>query len=136
LSIIRRISEKKTSYARTLRSGMTDAEQRLWSSLRGKQLFGHKFRRQHPVGPYIADFACVEMKLVVELDGGQHQEQVAYDERRTAFMRMHGWTVLRFWNNDVLGNLEGVLATVIDALGTQPPSQPSPCQVEGATRVK
>jgi very-short-patch-repair endonuclease len=111
---------------------MTDAERKLWNAIRGKQLFDHKFRRQHAIGPYIADFACIEKKLVIELDGGQHQEQVAYDERRTAFMQMHGWTVLRFWNNDVLNNLDGVLATIVEALNTQPPSQPSPFQGEGA----
>jgi very-short-patch-repair endonuclease len=134
MSTIRRVSQRSTNCARALRSGMTDAEQRLWNSIRGKQLLGHKFRRQHPIAPCIADFACLELKLVIELDGGQHQAQVTYDERRTAFMRMHGWTVLRFWNNDVLGNLEGVLATIADALNTrliEEKKVPFPLQGEG-----
>jgi very-short-patch-repair endonuclease len=105
---------------------MTLTELKIWSALRGKQIEASRFRRQHPIGPYIADFACVENKVVIELDGGQHQEQVSYDERRTAFMQAQGWRVLRFWNNDVLSNLEGVLARVVDALGAPPPSQPSP----------
>jgi very-short-patch-repair endonuclease len=74
----------------------------------------------------IADFACLEKMLVVELDGGQHQEQIEYDKRRTLFMKEQGWRVLRFWNNDVMGNLDGVLTRVADALKLTPPSQPSP----------
>jgi adenine-specific DNA-methyltransferase len=95
---------------------MTDAEQLLWRSLRSKQLNGHRFRRQHPIAQYIADFACIEQKLVVEIDGGQHQEQVEYDERRTAFLQKQGWQVLRFWNNDVLNNLDGVLSIIAENL--------------------
>jgi len=75
---------------------MTIAERKLWQALRDKQLNGHRFRRQHPIGKYIADFACIERKVVVELDGGQHQDHVAYDERRTAFLQENGWRVLRF----------------------------------------
>jgi very-short-patch-repair endonuclease len=91
---------------------MTDAEQLLWRSLRSKQLKGHRFRRQHPIAQYIADFVCIEQKVVVEIDGGQHQEQVEYDERRATFLQKQGWQVLRFWNNDVLNNLEGVLSVI------------------------
>jgi very-short-patch-repair endonuclease len=101
---------------------MTDAKRFLWRALRGKQINGCRFRRQHPVGQYIADFVCIEQKIVVELDGGQHQEQLEYDERRTAFLKMHGWQVLRFWNNDVLNNLYGVLTTIAEKLTTAPPS--------------
>ena len=111
-----------TSRARSLRSDMTDAERLLWRALRGKQLNGYRFRRQHPIGKYIADFACVEQKIVIELDGGQHQEQLEYDEQRTAFLRAHGWQVLRFWNNDVLNNLTGVLSTIANSLTAAPPS--------------
>ena len=100
---------------------MTDAERLLWRALRGKQLNGHRFRRQHPIGQYIADFACVEQKFVIELDGGQHQEQFVYDEQRTAFLRKHGWQIVRFWNNDVLNNLAGVLSTIVENLAAAPP---------------
>ena len=126
-----RISLVTTGRARTLRRDMTDAEQRLWRALRHKQVNGHRFRRQHPVGQYIADFACIEQKIIIELDGGQHQEQVAYDGQRTRLLQAHGWTVLRFWNNDVLNNLAGVLAVIAGSLNDTPPSQPSPCEGEG-----
>ncbi len=95
--------------ARQLRRNQTDAEKRLWQLLRNRQLSGYKFRRQHPIGPYIADFVCLENGVIVELDGGQHMDQQAYDERRSAYLRQHGFCVVRFWNNDVLKNLEGVI---------------------------
>ena len=94
----------------------------LWQALRKNQLNGNRFRRQHPIGQYIADFACIERKVVIELDGGQHQDQVAYDERRTAFLHGNGWRVLRFWNNDVLNNIEGVLSVIEEELTVLPPS--------------
>jgi very-short-patch-repair endonuclease len=92
--------------ARTLRATMTDAERRLWSVLRSRRLQGYKFRRQRPIGPFIADFACIEHRLVVEADGGQHLEG-EYDARRTAWLEARGWRVLRFWNNEILANTEG-----------------------------
>jgi primosomal protein N' (replication factor Y) len=101
---------------------MTDAERLLWQALRGKQVHAHRFRRQHPIGPYIADFACIEQKLVVELDGGQHQNQIAQDALRSDFIQSQGWRILRFWNNDVLENLEGVLTTIAGHLNHAPPS--------------
>lgn len=131
-----RINPKNTGNARTLRSNMTLAERKLWNALRSRQLEGNRFRRQHPIGPYIADFACIDQSVVIELDGGQHQDQVAYDERRTAFLRMHGWKVLRFWNNDVLHNLDGVLTKIVEVLNAIPPSQPSPCEGEGALQER
>jgi very-short-patch-repair endonuclease len=94
--------------ARKLRKNMTDAERALWRHLRLRQLDGHKFRRQGRIGPYIADFACLKAQIVVEVDGGQHADAHAYDSRRDDFMRGQGYRVLRFWNNDVLGNMEGV----------------------------
>ena len=83
---------------------------------------GYRFRRQHPIGKYIADFACIEQKIVIELDGGQHQEQLVYDEQRSAFLRAQGWQVVRFWNNDVLNNLDGVLLVIAERLIAAPPS--------------
>ncbi len=118
----RRIAELTTDRARALRSNMTDAERLLWHALRNRQINHHRFRRQHPIGDYITDFACVEQKLVVELDGGQHQEQVAYDDQRSEFLRSHGWRVLRFWNNEVLKNLDGVLAVIADNSVALPPT--------------
>jgi very-short-patch-repair endonuclease len=100
---------------------MTDAERLLWQALRYKQLAGHRFRRQFPIGRFIADFVCIEQKLVIELDGGQHQDQVAYDEQRTVFLQQNGWRVLRFWNNDVMCNLDGVLSTIAENLQSLPP---------------
>lgn len=82
---------------------------------------GYKFRRQFAIGKYIADFACIEKKLVIELDGGQHQDQHVYDEQRSAFMQEQGWQVLRFWNSDVLENLAGVLFMVSEKLKDSPP---------------
>jgi very-short-patch-repair endonuclease len=127
----RRIKPESTANARSLRTEMTEAERRLWQAIRGKQLQECRFRRQYPIGPYIADFACIDRKLVLELDGGQHQEQIEYDKRRTEFLQSQGWRVLRFWNNDVLKNLDGVLASIAEALSALPPSQPSPLQGEG-----
>ena len=81
---------------------MTDAELRLWHYIRDRRLAGHKFRRQHPIGRHFADFACVECRLAVELDGGQHAEHCEADTRRTAQLKKLGWRVIRFWDNDVL----------------------------------
>jgi len=118
----RRINPVTTTRARSLRTGMTDVERLLWQAIRSKQINGHRFRRQHPIGPYIADFACNEQKLVIELDGCQHQDQRVQDERRSAFLRAQGWQVLRFWNNDILINLDGVLSTIAERLTDVPPS--------------
>jgi very-short-patch-repair endonuclease len=104
-----------------LRINMTDAERRLWSALRSRRLQGFKFRRQHPIGPFIADFACVEHQLVIEADGGQHADNES-DFRRTAWIEARGWRVLRFWNNDILANPEGVQDAILRALGGAPPS--------------
>ena len=106
----------RTIRARTLRRDQTDVERKLWSMLRGRQLGGFKFRRQVPIDRYFADFACVEAKLIVELDGGQHADQVAYDAERTAMLEAWGWRVVRFWNDDVLVNADGVAETILNAL--------------------
>jgi very-short-patch-repair endonuclease len=101
--------------ARRLRQSSTDAERRMWSALRDRRLTRHKFRRQHPVGDFILDFACTEFRLVIELDGGQHADDPA-DIRRTAWLEGQGWKVIRFWNNDILTNTDGVLQAILRAL--------------------
>lgn len=103
-------------YARSLRKNQTDAERLLWSHLRRRQLAGFKFRRQHQVGLYICDFACVEALVVVELDGSQHAENLDYDLRRDRFLRSAGFEVLRFWNSEVMTGIEPVLDTIYAAL--------------------
>ena len=103
-------------HARTLRVNQTEAEARLWQRLRGRQLDGAKFRRQAPVGPYIADFVCLAAKLIVELDGGQHADNEEADAARTAWLEGRGFRVLRFWNNDALGDTDGVLDEILAAL--------------------
>ena len=119
--------------ARNLRQKQTDAEQTLWRHLRARHLQGWKFRRQHQVGSYIVDFVCTDAWLIVELDGGQHADQVTYDERRTLELQAMGYRVLRFWNNDVLANPESILEVLLEALASPGPSpQPSPRRGEGA----
>ena len=95
--------------ARRLRRNQTEAERRLWNCLRGRRFEGLKFKRQVPVEGYVADFLCVEAKLIVELDGGQHAEQTGYDDKRTVALKRTGFHVVRFWNNEVMENIEGVL---------------------------
>ena len=104
--------------ARSLRKAPTDAERALWRALRGRQMDGLRFRRQHPLGPYIADFVCLERRLVIEVDGGQHGEpaQSAHDERRSTWLASEGYRVLRFWNRDVLRAIDDVLTTIWGAL--------------------
>lgn len=104
------------TFSRQLRSEMTAAETHLWQHLRARQVCGKKFRRQHPVGKYILDFACIEARLAIEVDGGQHNELQNHDNQRTAWLEVQGWRVLRFWNNEVLQNIEGVLGEVVNAL--------------------
>ena len=119
------MKRRNVDRARELRAGMTDAEQKLWRYLRNRQLQGFKFRRQHEIGCYIADFVCTEAKLIVELDGGQHLEQMEYDERRTRQLKIMGYNLLRFWNNDVLTNTESVLEVILNTLASPAP-HPSP----------
>jgi very-short-patch-repair endonuclease len=105
------LTEKRlTGAARSLRRRSTDAEQRLWRHLRSRQLEGAKFVRQFPIGPHIADFACRDAHLVIELDGGQHSPEA--DAPRTAIIEAFGYRIIRFWNNDVLTNTDGVLEAI------------------------
>jgi adenine-specific DNA-methyltransferase len=102
--------------ARKLRKNLTDPERLLWHHLRNHQIKGFKFRRQHPIGNYFADFICPSKKLVVELDGGQHADRTAYDAKRTAYMESNGYRVIRFWNNDVMRDVDSVLEVILRTL--------------------
>jgi very-short-patch-repair endonuclease len=112
--------------ARQLRRNPTDAERLLWRKLRFWQVDGLKFRRQQPLGPYIVDFVCLEKRLVIEVDGGQHAENANYDTERDAWLRAQDFVVLRFWNNDVLKNIDSVVEQVIKTLKSTPYLNPSP----------
>ncbi len=111
---------------RKLHTSMTDAEMHLWQCLRRRQMGGFKFRRQHPFGDYILDFVSLEAGLVIEVDGGQHGEKMKEDAARTANLAAAGFRVLRFWNNEVLHDIEAVKESIWRALHTPPPSRPSP----------
>ncbi|MDB5967954.1 MAG: hypothetical protein JWQ90_404 [Hydrocarboniphaga sp.] len=110
---------KAQTHAVELRRRMTDAEQRLWRHLKLRQLLGFKFRRQVPVGAYIADFACLEAMLIVELDGGQHLDN-AHDEMRTQYLQARGFRVLRFWNDQVFKETNAVLEVIAASLRPHP----------------
>lgn len=111
---------------RQLRRDQTEAERVLWERLRDRRLAGFKFRRQHRIGPYYADFACAEAMLVVELDGSQHLEQVDCDAARTRFLESLGYRVLRFWNDEVMVRTEDVLEAILAALRTPHPAASQP----------
>ena len=125
--------ERPTLRAQQLRNSATKAERLLWRHLSRRQLEGFKFSRQMPVGPFICDFLCRERLLVVEVDGGQHADN-SKDAARTAFIEGQGYRVIRFWNNEVMGNLEGVLLTIAQALTSPPPPTPSRMR-EGKSRA-
>ena len=108
--------------ARKLRKNDTEAERRLWEAIRNRRLAGFKFVRQLPVGPYVADFACRERKLILEVDGATHGTEIElrFDERRSAFLQAEGFRVMRCWNDDVFTNLEGVLDGILLRLTERP----------------
>ena len=128
-----RICENREPYARRLRRSQTAAERKLWLLLRDRRLAGFKFRRQHPVGPFIVDFCCTEAKVIVELDGGHHALSLESDAARSHYLAGQGYRVLRFWNNDVLGNTSGVLERIVEAL-TLKRDRPSPCPLPRGER--
>ena len=119
----------RTRHARRLRREATDAELLLWRALREARP-SIKVRRQHPIGPYVADFAIPACKLVIEIDGGQHTAAVEADARRTEELNGRGYRVIRFWNNDVLDNLDGVLEMIVAAIVERPP-HPDPLPPKG-----
>ena len=112
--------------ARRLRKNMTNAERLLWRHLLDRQLAGQKFRRQHPVGPFIVDFACLEKKLVIEVDGCQHAENLEEDVKRSHYLKERGYGVLRFWNNEVLEENKFVLSVILMSLLEDIPPHPNP----------
>ena len=102
-----------------MRNHPTEAEYKLWGHLRARQLGGVKFRRQAPIGNYIVDFVTYELKLIVELDGEQHDKQQAYDEQRTQWLESQGFQVVRFWNAEVFDNIDGILSVIVQRLGLE-----------------
>ena len=125
--------DQSRSRARQLRKNPTDAERLLWQKLRFWQVDGRKFRRQQPLGGYIVDFVCLERRLIVELDGGQHADRNAYDKKRDDWLRSQGFVILRFWNHDVLNNIDGVMDQILDSLKNTPYLKPSP---QGGRRLR
>jgi very-short-patch-repair endonuclease len=118
---------QRQQHAQELRTDLTATEQRLWLRLRRRQILGHKFRRQQVLGPFIVDFACLEKKLIIELDGGQHATQQPYDERRSRWLEQHGFRVLRFRDHQVFQELDAVLQSSAEALEVAPrPASPTP----------
>ena len=110
--------DEKFYNARKLRNSQTEQEKMLWSILRNRHFFGLKFKRQVPIGFYIVDFCCNEKKIVIELDGGQHNElnNILYDKKRTAFLESEGYKVIRFWNSDINNNLESVYEKLVELI--------------------
>ena len=121
-------------HARELRSNATDAERLLWRFLRNRRLSGYRFRRQVPLGPYVADFVCLRARLIVEIDGSQHDEHLLDELERTRYLARMGFRVIRFWNNEVLQQTEAVLESILEAL-IQACPHPSPLPQAGEGEV-
>jgi very-short-patch-repair endonuclease len=117
--------------ARDLRRDGSRAERKVWELLRARRIGGAKFRRQHPIGPYFADFAGLSLKLVIEIDGDHHAFQVGADARRAAAMEREGWRMVRFWANDVVQNPEGIWAEIEEVVNARPPHLASPPRGRG-----
>lgn len=138
--VTRRKAEERLSRAtlrtraRAMRHEPTDAEKKFWWAVRDRRLGGYKFKRQLPLGRYIADFACIEEKLIVELDGSQHAERRAYDCERDAFLVALGFRVARFWNNEMLENPDGIAETVLHLLRSGEPPHPCPLPLKKGER--
>lgn len=123
---------KFISRARALRANQADAERRLWFQLRDERFPRYKFRRQHPIGWYIVDFVCLEAHVVIELDGSQHMDPVAYDKMRTDYLESEGFNVLRLWDGEVLREMSGVLEVILRACEEGCAPHPSPLPAGGA----
>jgi very-short-patch-repair endonuclease len=119
--------------ARSLRRNMTDAERLLWQHLRNRQMDGWKFRRQHPLGPFVVDFICLEKKIIVEVDGSQHAIHIKEDAERSRYLEGQGYRIIRFWNNDVFKGIDSVLEVIYRELSKDPSPSLSP---EGERKVK
>ena len=127
---------EQQKFAKHLRQHMTDSESTIWRHLRAHRLNGEKFKRQPPIGPYVVDFVHFGARLIIEADGGQHNG-AQYDEKRDAWLRAQGFKVMRFWNNEIKSNSDGVLMTIMAAVADNhrepiPSPQPSPARGEGA----
>jgi very-short-patch-repair endonuclease len=117
----RRTTPKGYENARKLRKAPTPAEAKLWTYLRGNKLNGVNFRRQHAIGNYVPDFCSPKAKLIIELDGGQHLEQEEYDNERTQYLESQGYKVIRFWNSQVMNDIDGVIRAILFAIGDEKP---------------
>jgi len=120
--------EEMRNRSAVLRRDQTLVEKRLWYRLRAKRFYGIKFRRQHPIGPYIVDFCSPMARIIIELDGGQHADNKEYDEKRTRFLEQYGFRVIRFWDPEVWNNMEGVLTRIGSEMGMKPFAATPPCQ--------
>ncbi len=123
----------RTGVARHLRSEPTRAERKMWSKLRDRRFLGLKFKRQAPIGQFVVDFVCLDAKLIIEVDGGQHSERLAADMKRTRTLESMGYLVMRFWNNDVLTNIEGVLELIAFTVQPEVLEPPHPTRESAPT---
>jgi very-short-patch-repair endonuclease len=126
----------KVRFAKNLRRNQTDAERQLWFRLRNRRLNGLKFKRQVPIDRYVVDFCCSDARLVIELDGGQHATRIAEDANRTKTLEAMGYLVLRFWNNDVMQNLDGVLEEALSTVKQHRSETPHPDPLPSGEREK
>ena len=127
-----RMKERLIKFAKAMRHQPTNAEAVIWTALRGARMQGFKFKRQQPIGAYIVDFVCFECGLVVEIDGGQHADDVSEDQARSNWLQSQGFRVLRYWNNEVVDRRDDVLESIIRALREYPSPQPLSHKGRGA----
>jgi very-short-patch-repair endonuclease len=120
------VPRRQRDNAKAMRSEMTEAELKLWNALRASRLMGLKFRRQVPIGSYIVDFACPSKRIIVEADGSQHADNMDYDAKRTGFLEQSGWTVLRFFNHDIMNDIDGVCQHILTVSGLAAPQTAMP----------
>ena len=132
-----RVGVRGIHKARELRRAQTDAESLLWRRLRDRRLCEWKFRRQHPIGKFVVDFVCLERRLIIELDGGQHVDRARYDDARTQWLHARGYAVRRYWNDDVIGDVEAVLEDILMHLSVPIAAapHPDPLPVPGRGRI-